>query len=59
MEVIFSSLPLIIFIGIVVLSFFGLWFIVKQQTAVIVERLGRFQSIRNSGFHLKILLSIR
>lgn len=54
MEVLFNSLPLILIIGVVVLSFFGLWFTVKQQTAVIVERLGRFHSIRNSGFHLKI-----
>ncbi len=29
-------------------------FIVKQQTAVIVERFGRFQSIRNSGLQFKI-----
>lgn len=54
MEILFSSLPILIIIAIVVLSFFGLWFIVKQQTAVIVERLGRFQSVRNSGFQLKI-----
>ena len=54
MEILFNSLPLILIVGVVVLSFFGLWFTVKQQTAVVVERLGRFQSIRNSGFHLKI-----
>ncbi|MDG4946290.1 SPFH domain-containing protein [Weeksellaceae bacterium KMM 9713] len=54
MEILFNSLPLILIVGVVVLSFFGLWFTVKQQTAVIVERLGRFHSIRNSGFHLKI-----
>lgn len=54
MDVLFSSLPILILVGVVVLSFFGLWFIVKQQTAVIVERLGRFHSVRNSGFHLKI-----
>ncbi len=29
-------------------------FIVKQQTAVVVERFGRFQSIRNSGLQFKI-----
>ena len=29
-------------------------FIVKQQTAAIVERFGRFQSIRQSGFQLRI-----
>lgn len=54
MEILFNSLPLILIVGVVVLSFFGLWFTVKQQTAVVVERLGRFHSIRNSGFHLKI-----
>ena len=31
-------------------------FIVKQQTAVIIERFGRFHSIRNSGLHFKIPL---
>jgi len=30
------------------------FFTVKQQTAVIVERFGRFNSIRNSGLQLKI-----
>lgn len=54
MELIFSSLPLIVIFGIIILSFYGLWFIVKQQTAVIIERLGKFHSIRNSGFHIKI-----
>jgi len=54
MIILFNSLPLILIIGVIVLSFFGLWFIVKQQTAVVVERLGRFHSIRNSGFQLKI-----
>ncbi|MGY5851276.1 SPFH domain-containing protein [Salegentibacter sp. F14] len=29
-------------------------FIVRQQSAAIVERFGKFQSIRNSGLHLKI-----
>ena len=29
-------------------------FIVKQQTAAIIERFGRFQSIRQSGFQLRI-----
>ena len=36
--------------------FFKFFFIVKQQTAVIVERFGRFQSIRNSGLQMKIPL---
>lgn len=33
-----------------------IFFVVKQQTAVIVERFGRFQSIRHSGLQLKIPL---
>ncbi|MDG3583001.1 MULTISPECIES: SPFH domain-containing protein [Galbibacter] len=40
------------FIGIIIL--FSAFFIVKQQTAVAIERFGRFQSIRNSGLQLKI-----
>jgi len=42
----------IIFLTILIIAL-GL-FIVKQQTAVIVERLGRFNSIRESGLNLKI-----
>ncbi|EAR16595.1 MULTISPECIES: SPFH domain-containing protein [Robiginitalea] len=41
-----------LFLGLVIL--FSSFFIVKQQTAVIVERFGRFQSIRNSGLQMKI-----
>src|SRR5690554_1755041 len=32
----------------------GTFFIVKQQTSGIIERFGKFQSIRNSGLQLKI-----
>ena len=32
----------------------GTLFIVKQQTAAVVERFGRFQSIRQSGLQIKI-----
>ena len=42
----------IIFIGIIV--FLSSFFIVKQQTAAVIERFGRFQSIRHSGLQLKI-----
>lgn len=35
---------------------FSSFFVVKQQTAVVVERFGRFQSIRNSGLQMKIPL---
>ncbi len=34
----------------------GTFFVVKQQTAVLVERFGRFQSVRNSGLQMKIPL---
>lgn len=39
---------------ILVLLFFGTFFIVKQQTSAIVERFGRFTSVRKSGLQLKI-----
>ncbi len=42
----------IIFIGLIIL--FSSFFTVKQQTAVIIERFGKFQSIRNSGLQMKI-----
>lgn len=45
--------PLIVF-GAVVL--FAAFFIVKQQTAAIIERFGKFLSIRQSGLHIKIPL---
>jgi regulator of protease activity HflC (stomatin/prohibitin superfamily) len=43
-----------IIVGIFILSALGLFFIVKQQTAVVVERFGKFQSVRGAGFQLKI-----
>jgi regulator of protease activity HflC (stomatin/prohibitin superfamily) len=44
----------IIFIGLIILI--SSFFIVKQQTAAVIERFGRFQSIRHSGLQLKIPL---
>jgi len=44
----------IIFFGIIILI--TSFFIVKQQTAVIIERFGKFHSIRQSGLHMKIPL---
>lgn len=44
----------IIFFGLVILI--SSFFIVKQQTAAIIERFGKFHSIRQSGLHLKIPL---
>lgn len=43
---------ILIFFGVAVVS--SAIFIVKQQTAAIIERFGRFQSIRQSGFQLRI-----
>ena len=43
-----------IFLGLVIVL--AAFFIVKQQTAAVVERFGRFQSIRQSGLQLKIPL---
>jgi regulator of protease activity HflC (stomatin/prohibitin superfamily) len=40
--------------GLVV--FFSAFFTVKQQTAVVIERFGKFQSIRHSGLQMKIPL---
>ncbi|MBJ6368456.1 SPFH domain-containing protein [Snuella sedimenti] len=44
----------IIFIGLIILI--SSFFIVKQQTAGIIERFGKFQSIRHSGPQFKIPL---
>ncbi len=44
----------ILFFGIIILI--SSFFIVKQQTAAVVERFGRFQSIRQSGLQMKIPL---
>ena len=48
-----NYLPILIPILIIVIT--GL-FVVKQQTSVIVERFGKFQSIRQAGLNLKIPL---
>src|SRR6056297_540377 len=47
----FFYIPIIIFLVLIVVS--GI-FIVKQQTAAIVETFGRFSSIRQSGLQFKI-----
>ncbi|WP_226065123.1 SPFH domain-containing protein [Kaistella polysaccharea] len=47
-----TYLGIIIFIALVVL--FASFFTVKQATAAIVERLGKFHIVRQSGLHLKI-----
>lgn len=43
-----------IFFGALII--FAAFFVVKQQTAAVVERFGKFQSIRHSGLQLKIPL---
>ncbi len=50
----FVILPVLGLIGLFLL--FSIFFTVKQQTAAIIERFGRFTSIRNSGLQLKIPL---
>ncbi|HHC80030.1 MAG TPA: SPFH domain-containing protein, partial [Flavobacteriia bacterium] len=44
------------YIVIVLILLFAAAFIVKQQTAVIVERFGKYQSIRHAGLQFKIPL---
>jgi len=44
----------IVFISLIILI--SLFFTVKQQTAVIIERFGKFHSVRHSGLQLKIPL---
>ena len=48
------ELALIPFLGIGLVIFFSSFFTVKQQTAVVIERFGKFISIRSSGLQLKI-----
>ena len=51
-----GSFVFIPFAFICLIIFISAFFIVKQQTAVIVERFGKFLSIRQSGLQLKIPL---
>lgn len=48
-------MPVFIILGIVILLFllFGI-FIVRQQQVAIVQRFGKFHSVRNPGFHWRI-----
>ena len=45
-------IPLIVLLSLVIL--FGTFFVVKQQSAAVIERFGKFTSIRQSGLQLKI-----
>jgi regulator of protease activity HflC (stomatin/prohibitin superfamily) len=49
-----ATLPIIIVLTAIII--FAAFFMVKQQTAAIIERFGKFHSIRQSGLHLKIPL---
>ncbi|CAA7197526.1 SPFH domain-containing protein [Chryseobacterium potabilaquae] len=42
----------VIFLGLIIL--FASFFVVKQETAAIIERFGKFQSVKHSGLHLKL-----
>lgn len=44
------------FLALGAIVFIGAFFIVKQQTAAVIERFGRYQSIRQSGLQIKIPL---
>ena len=46
------TLPLIVLISVLIL--YGTFFIVKQQSAAVVERFGKFTTVRHSGLQLKI-----
>jgi len=50
------DISLIIFLFLGIFVFLSSFFTVKQQTSVIIERFGKFLSVRNSGLQLKIPL---
>lgn len=49
-----DNIPLYVFLFFALFIFLSSFFTVKQQTSAIVERFGKFQSIRQSGLQLKI-----
>lgn len=48
------GIPFIVLLVFGLIILFSSFFTVKQQTAVVIERFGKFTSIRNSGLQLKI-----
>ncbi|MGM5631755.1 SPFH domain-containing protein [Apibacter raozihei] len=48
------SIVLVLFFLIFIFTILGAFFIVKQQTTAVVERFGKFHSIRQAGFNFKI-----
>ncbi|RAJ17870.1 SPFH domain-containing protein [Olleya aquimaris] len=51
-----NNVALIPFVVLGLIILISAFFVVKQQTAAIIERFGKFHSIRQSGLHLKIPL---
>jgi regulator of protease activity HflC (stomatin/prohibitin superfamily) len=53
-----NELPIssIVLIAVAAFLIYGIFFLVKQQTAAIMERFGKFHSVRASGLQLKIPL---
>ena len=45
-------IPLIVILSLIIL--FGAFFVVKQQSAAVIERFGKFTSVRQSGLQIKI-----
>jgi regulator of protease activity HflC (stomatin/prohibitin superfamily) len=54
METGFTAIPIYIVLFILLVILFMSFFTVKQQTAVVIERFGKFLSIRQAGLQLKI-----
>src|SRR5690554_3390221 len=50
------SISNVVLIVIALFLFYNIFFLVKQQTSAIMERFGKFQSVRSSGLQLKIPL---
>ncbi|WP_116105339.1 SPFH domain-containing protein [Lewinella sp. IMCC34191] len=48
------SIALIVILILALLIVTGSFFTVRQQNAAVLERLGRFTSVRGSGFHFKL-----
>ena len=48
------NIPFIIIIAFLFFIFLSSFFTVKQQSSVVIERFGKFLSVRNSGLQLKI-----
>lgn len=51
-----NSIFSIVAVIVIFLLLLGTFFLVKQQTSALIERFGRFHSVRNSGLQLKIPL---